>query len=97
MDKKTNKLLEKAKEIMGKDADILIIAHKNGQCGAVIHGNTDNVTQAIFSCMHLPNNPTGMALYHIVKLNLMNILHNKSIFAMDLINSITKMLPEDDE
>ena len=37
METKTNDLLREAKEIMGKDADIFIISHKEGQCGAVTH------------------------------------------------------------
>lgn len=97
MEKKTNKLLEQATMIMGQEADILIIAHKDGQCGAVTHGNTDNIAQAIFSCMHQPDNPIGQAIYRIIKLNVMNILANPSPYAVNLTESITNILPEDHE
>lgn len=97
MEKKTNKLLEQATMIMGQKADILIIAHKDGQCGAVTHGNTDNIAQAIFSCMHQPDNPIGQAIYRIIKLNVMNILANPSPYAVNLTESITNILPEDHE
>lgn len=97
MEKKTNKLLEQATMIMRQEADILIIAHKDGQCGAVTHGNTDNIAQAIFSCMHQPDNPIGQAIYRIIKLNVMNILANPSPYAVNLTESITNILPEDHE
>lgn len=97
MERKTNELLKQATEIMGQEADIIIIAHKNGQCGAVTHGSTDNIAQAIFSCMHQPNNPIGQAIYRIIKLNVMNMLANPSPYAVDLTESITNILPEDDE
>lgn len=97
MEKKTNKLLEQATMIMGQEADILIIAHKDEQCGAVTHGNTDNIAQAIFSCMHQPDNPIGQAIYRIIKLNVMNILANPSPYAVNLTESITNILPEDHE
>lgn len=97
MEQKTQRLLEKAEKIMGKDADILILSHTNGKCGAVTHGSTENIAQAIFSCMHQPNHPIGQVLYRIVKLNVMNILNNPSPFAGDLIDAINNILSNPDE
>lgn len=92
METKTNNLLQKAEKIMGKDADIFIISHKDGQCGAVAHGNSDNIAQAIFFCMHQPNNPIGAAIYRIIKLNTLNIISNESPYSADLIQSINSIL-----
>lgn len=78
MKQKTEELLKKAQEIMGEGADFLIIAHKNGQFGAVAHGETDTIAQAIFSCMHQPDSPIGQTLYRIIQLNVTNILANPS-------------------
>lgn len=97
MEQKTQKLLEKAEKIMGKESDLLILAHNDGQCGAVTHGSTDNIAQAIFSCMHQPDNPIGQVFYRIIKLIVLNILNNPSPYADDLINSINNILPELDE
>lgn len=97
MEHKTQKLLERAEKIMGKDADILILSHIDGKCGAVTHGSTENIAQAIFSCIHQPNNPIGKVIYRIIKLNVMNILNNPSPFAGDLIDAINSILPDPDE
>lgn len=97
MNQKTEKLLEQAKLIMGDDADFLIIAHKNGQCGAVAHGETDNIAQSIFSCMHQPNNPIGQTLYRIINLNVANMLRNPSPLAGHMIDTINNILPEDEK
>lgn len=97
MEKRTNELLQQAEEIMGQDVDLLILAHKDGQCGAVIHGNADKIAEAIFSCMHQPNNPIGQALYGIIKQNMANILGNPSSFAVDLLKTINDVLPDENE
>ena len=78
MKQKTEELLKKAQEIMGEEADFLIVAHKDGQCGAVAHGETDIIAQTIFSCMHQPDNLIGQILYRIIQLNVTNILTNPS-------------------
>lgn len=96
MKQKTEELLKQAQQIMGEDSDFLIIAHKEGQCGAVAHGETDNIAQAIFSCMHQPNNPIGQTLYRIIKLIVLNTLRNPSPYATDLINVIDQALPDDE-
>lgn len=97
MKQKTEELLKKAQQIMGDDSDFLIIAHKDGQCGAVAHGETDNIAQAIFSCMHQPNNPIGSTLYRIIKLNVMNMLRNPSIYAKDMLDSIDLIIPDNEQ
>lgn len=96
METKTNNLLREAKKIMGEDADIFIISHKDGQCGAVTHGKSDNIAQAIFACMHQPNNPIGAAIYRIIKLNVMNMISNDSPYSADLLQSINSILPDDE-
>lgn len=95
MEKRTNELLQKAIDIMGQDSDLLIIAHKEGQCGAVVHGGTGNIAQAIFSCIHQPDNPTGNSLYQMIKLNAVNILKNPSPYAIDLIDAINNIIPDE--
>lgn len=97
MKQKTENLLEQAKQIMGDESDFIIIAHQNGQCGAVSHGETDNIAQAIFSCMHQPNNPIGQALYRIIKLNVMNMLRNPSAFSCDMIEMIDQILSDNEQ
>ena len=84
MKQKTEELLKKAQEILGEGSDFLIIAHKDGQCGAIAHGDTDTISQAIFSCMHQPDNPIGQTLYRIIQLNVTNILTNPSPYAKSL-------------
>ena len=78
MKQKTEALLKKLQEIMGDGSDFLIITHKDGQCGTIAHGETDTIAQAIFSCMHQPDNPIGPTLYRIIQLNVTNILANPS-------------------
>lgn len=97
MKEKTNNLLQKALEVMGDNSDILIIAHKDGKCGAVVHGSNDTIAQAIFACMHQPGNAIGTALYQILRLNAMNIVGNNSKFASDLMNSIIQAMPKDED
>lgn len=97
MENKTNELLQEALQIMGNDSDLLILCHKNEQCGAVIHGETYKVAQTIFSCIHQPGNPTGQALYEMIKLIVVNILRNPSPFAQNLIDTINNVIPDEDE
>lgn len=97
MEKKTNEALKQAMKIYGEDADILVIAHKDGKCGSVLHGNGENVAQAIFACMHQPDSPIGREIYRIIRLNVMNILHNPSPFAANLAETVVNMIPEQDE
>lgn len=96
MKQKTEHLLDQARQIMGDDADFFIIAHKKDKCGAVAHGNTDTIAQAIFSCMHNPGNPIGATMYRIIKLNVMNILKSPSPYALDLIDTINSILPDNE-
>lgn len=91
MEKKVNDLLQESLNILGEDSDIMIIAHKKGQCGAVIHGSIDNNAKAIFACIHQPNNKIGAALYRILKLNVMNLLSNPTPYGQDLVNSISQI------
>lgn len=97
MKKKINKLQEQATKIMGQDADLLIIAHKDGQFGTVKHGDADNIAQALFSCMYQPDNPIGKAVYRIIKLYVMNLFANSSSYAIDLTKSITNIIQNKDE
>lgn len=97
MKQKTEELLKKAQEIMGDESDFLIIAHKEGQCGAVAHGDSDTVAQAIFSCMHQPGDPIGQTLYRIIKLNVINMLRNQSIYAKDMLDSIDLIIPDNEQ
>lgn len=95
MEKRTNELLKQAEKIMGHEADMIIIAHKDSQCGAVIHGSADKIAESIFSCMHQPNNPMGPALYGILKQNIINIIKNPSPYAIDMIETINDVLPDE--
>lgn len=94
MERKTNDLLEQAIKIMGEDADIMIVAHKDGQCGAVVHGSVENAAMAIFSCIHQEDDRVGQAIYGILKLNVMNLLGNPTPYGKDLIDSIEDMVDE---
>lgn len=94
MEQKTNELLEQAIQIMGEDADIMIVTHKNGQCGAVIHGNVDNCAQAVFACIHQTDDKVGNAVYRIVKLNAINLLTNPTPYGQDLSDSIEEAVDE---
>lgn len=94
MEKKTNELLEQALKIMGEDSDIMIIAHKNGQCGSVIHGSIDRNAQAMFACMHQEDEKVGNAVYRIIKLNAINLVTNPSPYAQDLMCSIEKAIDD---
>lgn len=91
MEQKINQLLEKALKLFGEDADITVIVHKDGQCGAMIHGTVDNNAKAMFACMHQQNQNIGNALYRILKLNLLNIIGNISPFMTDLLESIKQV------
>lgn len=97
MDKQIKKLNKKAAEILGDNADYIIIAHKNGQCGGAARGDISNIAQAFFALLHQDNGELAKAVYRIVKLNAMNIMANQSPYAVDLSQSISKVLPESDE
>lgn len=91
MQNKTNKLMEQAKKIMGENSDFMIICHKEGHCGAVTHGDTETIAQAIFSCMHQPDNPIGQTIYRILKMNVMNIITNPSPYTVDFVDTLATL------
>lgn len=97
METRIDKLQEQVTKIMGQDADFLIVAHKDGRFGTIKHGNTDNISQALFSCMYQQNNPIGKAIYRIVKLYVMNLFANSSPYAAKLTRSITNIIQNKDE
>ena len=97
MDKDVRKLLEKVKKAVGESTDILIITHRDGQCAAMTHGNTDDLAHAYFGCMHDRKSNIGSVLYKILKLNTLNVINNHSVFSMDLINAITSHCLDESE
>lgn len=99
MKQEVNKIIKQAIGIMGEDADILIVIRKNKKFCTAKHGDTDNIAQALFSCMHYPGNSIGEVIYKIIKLNVMNIFTNTSShsYATDLIKSINNIIPSKDE
>lgn len=94
MKKKIDELLKQARDIMGEDADYLIIARKDGQFGAAAHGSAEDIAEAIFSCMHNTKDSMSQALYRIIKLNVMNIMGNQSCFSYDLVNTLESIFPD---
>lgn len=94
MDKQISKLNEEVAKILGNDADYIIIAHKNGQCGGSARGDINNIAQAFFALLHQDKGELAKAVYRIIKLNVMNIMANPSPYAIDLSQSISNVLPE---
>lgn len=93
---KFNKLIGKAKLILGEDTDFMIITHtKNGMLGAATHGNTEELAQSLFANIHNTAEAVGQTLYRILKLNVMNIFNNPSCYAQDLMMSINNVLNKD--
>lgn len=97
MDKRIAKLSNKAAEIMDDGTDYIIIAHKNGQCGGSVYGNVDNIAQAFFALLHQKNGDLAKAVFRIIKLNAMNIVSNPSPYTVDLSNTLSNMIPDNDE
>lgn len=100
MEQKIKKLLEKTTKIMGEDADILVLVHKDGKCGGIAHGSTEALAESIFANIHNSADQMSSVLYRIIKLNVLNILGNPTVFAGDLMEAIESVLPEmpeDDE
>lgn len=90
---KFDKLIGKAKLLLGEDADFMIIAHtKNGMLSAATHGNTEEIAQSLFANIHNTTNAVGQTLYRMLKLNVMNILNNPSCYAQDLMMAINNVL-----
>lgn len=88
------KLCKQAKEILGEDADIMILAQKDDQYMCGMLGEADNVAEAYFATMHKAGAPSSIALHRILKLVVMNVLANPSPFAVDLAESIYDILEE---
>lgn len=93
MDKKIAKLSEKAAQILGDDADYIIIAHKDGLCGGSARGSIDNIAQAFFALLHQQNGDLSKAAFRIIKLNAMNIMANPSPYAAELSEGISNAIP----
>lgn len=91
MEGKINELLEKVMTTIDKDSDAVVLVHKGGKCGAVVHGNIEHNAMSMFSCMHQTEGELGTALYNILKLNVLNILGNPSPYADDLLNAINNL------
>ncbi len=96
MKEKIEELLKHAQKIMGPEADFIIISHKDSQFGAVAHGNSNSIAQALFSCMHQQEQSVNNKLYQILKLVVLNTIHNPSPYTDDLLVSINNILPDDE-
>lgn len=98
MEDNIKNFLEKIQGELGQDADYLIMAFKNenGYIGA--NGSIDVIAQAIFNCIHDPDNPYREVLYRIIALNVENIIRNVGVseFASPLIEIIDKALSYDE-
>lgn len=91
MEGKINELLEKVMTTIDKDSDAIVLVHKDGKCGAVVHGNIEHNAMSMFSCMHQTEGELGTALYNILKLNVLNILGNPSPYADDLLEAFNNL------
>ena len=96
MKQKTNELLKMAKGIYGENCDLLIVSRLNDHCNAVSHGATDRIAESIFAAILTPNNTLAPVLYRIIKLNVENILKNPSPYAVDLLETFSKALSDDE-
>lgn len=92
MERKIKQLADKCQKIMDDGTDVLIIAYKDGQCGAISRGSTDNIAHSMFASMHKEDDPISPILYRILKLNLINILNNPSKYSNDLIETLNRIL-----
>ena len=63
MEEKTNQLLAQAKKIMGNDADVMIVVHKNGQFSSTLSGNHENSAMAIFTAITQGILVAGLSTY----------------------------------
>lgn len=97
MDKKISKLSGMAAQILGEDADYIIIAHKNGQCGGAAKGNIDNIAQSFFALLHQADGDLAKAVFRIIKLNAMNIVANPSPYAVELSRAISNITSQSNE
>ncbi|MGN1089505.1 MAG: hypothetical protein ACI4Q6_03815 [Huintestinicola sp.] len=83
------KIMDHIKDVIGASNDVLVIAHENGQCRSIVHGNMEDIAKALFCCMHdKKNNELGDFLFHVLKLNAMNIISNNSKYAVELVSAI---------
>ena len=94
MEEKTNQLLAQAKKIMGNDADVMIVVHKNGQFSSTLSGNHENIAMAIFTAMHTVSSNVCEALFRILLLNVTNIIRNKSMYMTRLITAINNVMAD---
>lgn len=94
MEEKTNELLAQAKKIMGDDADVMIIAHKDGQFSSMLTGNHENIAMAIFAVIHTTSSQICEALFRILLLNVTNIIRNKSMYMTRLITAINNVMAD---
>ena len=92
MEEKTNQLLAQAKKIMGNDADVMIVVHKNVQFSSTLSGNHENIAMAIFTAMHTVSSNVCEALFRILLLNVTNIVRNKSMYMERLFTAINNVV-----
>lgn len=97
MNNKITTLSEMAEQVMGPDADYIVIAHKKGQCGGIVKGNIDNIAQTLFALIHQQGEDLSKAVFKIIKLNAMNIIANPSPYAAEFLAALTDVTPKDDE
>lgn len=90
---KEKKLMDYIKSVVGTSDNVLIIAHENGQCRSLAHGNVEDLAKALFCCMHDKKNENGIGdfLFKILTLNVMNIINSESKYAADLMSAISNI------
>lgn len=85
---KAEATFSKVKKLLEKSGDSLVITFNDGVCGGYINGSTSNVAQSIFCLIHDNNSKVGTDLYNVVKMIVLNMVANETVFSVDLINNI---------
>lgn len=98
MKKEFTELYDKVLELMGEDADFLIVVRKGDKGGTAIHGDPFNIAYAMFNSMHAnENNLRALDLYQVTAFNASNILANDSPYKNNLLQILNSALHADEQ
>ena len=90
--KSHNEIMHEIRRLIGDGADVMVTSFKDGTCRTLMKGSADNIAQAILCCMHDSSSQAiNDALFKIIKLNTMAILHSASPYALELSEAINNV------
>lgn len=97
MEQTLKSLVEKIHEDLGEEVNFLLVLNqaKDNKAISAQSGDTAKIAETLFYLIHQQERPLSMNVYNIIKLIVLNMVKNNSVFAKDLLSEVTQFISVD--